>query len=367
MDILLVVIFVFLVMRLLVAAYNYYSRPYLQPGKSSNDGMVSILIPARNEATNMPGLLNSILEQDISNYEVLVLDDCSTDDTYGIVEGFSRMHPKFTVLRGKPLADGWLGKNFACWQLAQVASGKYLIFLDADVNLSPRLISSAIHRMQQQRLSLLSLFCNQDMQRLGEQIVVPLMNYLLLTLLPIRLISRHLDPIFSAACGQFMLFDAESYHCHQWHKQVRAVVAEDLLIMKLIKRNQLKGEGLMANGLMSCRMYKNYNEAVDGFSKNFIAPFNNSIPLFMLFLAIVVLFPLLIFLYAGIYALGAFALLVVSIRYFTSMLSGQPIWRNIILHPLQIGSLLWIGCLAIRRRTTRSGHWKGRRLSFEQY
>ncbi|WP_256003965.1 glycosyltransferase [Pedobacter deserti] len=363
MFILLSCILVFLGFRLLVAAYNYYTFPSLRLAAcSSNAGLVSVLIPARNEQDKIKRLLDSILLQQGIQYEVIVLDDHSADETYQIAHTFAQRHPKFRVLRGASLPRGWTGKNFACYQLAEAARGRYLLFLDADVVLHPSAISSAVYRMQSKKLSLLSLFSDQQMLTWGEQMTVPLMNYLLLTLLPIRLIRSHADPIFSAACGQFMLFNAEDYQQHQFHRQAKSIVAEDLVIMKMLKRYGKKGEGLIAGGLLQCRMYSGYQDAVDGFSKNFIAPFNNSIPLFLLFLTAVVVGPLLVLASGNLYLISALTLIIVTTRYFSSRLSGQSVVNNILLHPLQMLTLAWIGCLAVQRKLTGSVSWKGRLL-----
>ncbi|CAM4004721.1 chlorobactene glucosyltransferase [Pedobacter westerhofensis] len=363
MSIILIPIFIFLFLRLFVAGYNFFSRPNLQISEHECRDRISILIPVRNEEQNISALLFSILKQSYQNYEVIILDDSSTDQTLQLANDFAKSNPNFRVVSGKQLEEGWTGKNFACWQLAREASGKYLLFLDADVTLAPELLNSALCHLKRNDLSLLSLFSNQTMNTLGENSVIPLMNYLLLTLLPIRLILSHSNPIFAAACGQFMLFAADNYQQHQWHSKVKQEVTEDLKIMKLIKVANYKGEGLLANGLISCRMYNNYTDAVNGFSKNFIAPFNDSIPLFILFLVSLLLGPVFIIATSDAYLISLLFFIIVLTRSMTSSLSGQNVWLNAFLHPLQMLSLLHIGCLAIQRTSTKTRKWKGRMLS----
>jgi glycosyltransferase involved in cell wall biosynthesis len=357
-----VITFTFLILRLLVAAYNYFTSPKLIPKQSEETGLISILIPARDEEKNIGRLLDSVLVQKDLLYEVIVLDDHSTDSTKRIVEEYARLHPEVKLLTGAPLPNGWTGKNFACHQLANAAAGKFLVFLDADVVISPELISSAVQRMKEKNLSLLSLFCQQHTSTFGEKITVPLMNYLLFTLLPIRLIESNPRPIFSAACGQFMMFKASNYLHYQWHQRACGNVTEDLAIMKMLKRNGEKGEGILSGKLMTCRMYNGFNDAVNGFSKNFITPFSNSVLLFILFLSVVLIGPLIILATANPYLIALLIAVIAVTRFFTGKLSGEKIGR-IILHPFQMISLFYIGLVSIYNRCTGLGQWKGRKVA----
>ncbi|WDF56312.1 glycosyltransferase family 2 protein [Mucilaginibacter sp. KACC 22063] len=362
MVILLSVIFFFIILRFAVTLFNFVSNPKLRRVTKRYDDKVSILIPARNEAGRILNLLESIAEQEYSNYEVIILDDNSEDHTYELCNDFAASHEKFRVIKGQQLPKGWLGKNYACYQLARLATGKYLLFLDADEEIENGLINSSVHRMHVNNLALLSLFTDQVMVTFGEKVVVPLMHYILLNLLPIRLIYLSKNPAFSAASGQFMMFDAAEYHHRQWHEMVKDKVVEDIEIMRQVKTNRLKGEAILANGMISCRMYNSYNEAIEGFSKNFLAPFNYSIPGFMLYILLLIGGPLiviatlnlqLIFFMCGIIVLG---------RTMISFLSGQSDRINTFLHPLQMLSLVVIAVSAIQKQLTKTNTWKGRRV-----
>jgi glycosyltransferase involved in cell wall biosynthesis len=351
---------VFLIMRLTVATYNYFSAPMLEKGQEIHNALISVLIPIRNEEDNIANLLDSLLLQQGVNMEILVLNDHSTDKSAEIVSAYSNKHPCIKLISGAPLPAEWTGKNYACHQLAIAARGKYLAFIDADVDLKPNLLSSALSRLATNELSLLSLFATQKMVSFGEQITVPLMNYLLLTLLPLRLIEKHQDPIFSAACGQFMLFDATHYSRHLWHSQARGIIAEDLAIMKMVKQSGGRGEGLMAGELMCCRMYSGYHAAIYGFSKNFISPFNNSIPLFLLFITTLIVPPVAMLLVGNIYFMILYLALLIILRYFTARLTGVNPLREIFLHPMQMISLILISIIAVYWKSTNVVKWKGR-------
>lgn len=354
------VVFFFLILRFTVTLFNFISNPKLTHSPKKFDDLVSILIPARNEEENILNLLKSIQKQDYQNYEVIILDDHSEDRTFPIVDEFCKIQPKFKILKSKALPKGWLGKNFACHQLSQQAKGNWLLFLDADEEVKEGLINSALYRMYIGKLSLLSVFTNQITTTVGEKSVVPLMHFLLLNLLPLRLVKLSKLPSLAAASGQFMLFDAKQYQQFQWHQAVKDKVVEDIEIMKKVKSQALRGEALLANGFIFCRMYKNYNECLNGFSKNILAGFNNSIPALIIYILIVVLGPVFILAF-GNFQLFYFALtLVIFSRMMISYLSGQNVLMNIIYHPVQMLNLFILAALSIKQSLSKTVSWKGR-------
>ena len=357
------VIFFFLILRFTVTLFNFISNPKLPHIGTRYAELVSILIPARNEQDNVLALLRSIHQQNYNTYEVIILDDDSSDDTYNICTAFAAEHPKFRVIKGEQLPQGWIGKNYACHQLAKEAKGRYLLFLDADEQVANDLINSAVHRMRLRGLGLLSLFTNQQMLTAGELAVVPLMHYVLINLLPLRLIFLvKKQASVAAASGQFMLFDAPAYHQNQWHRLVKNKVVEDVEIMKTIKAYGYNGEGLLANGMITCRMYKGYAEAINGFSKNFMAAFNYSIPMFVVYLLLVIGGPALVFSTGSLQLMSFMAGLIILSRIMISFLSGQNALLNLLLHPVQMFSLLVIGIKSIQKHITKTTEWKGRKV-----
>ncbi|MDB5118095.1 MAG: glycosyltransferase [Mucilaginibacter sp.] len=362
MIIAIAITFVFIILRFAVTLFNFISDPKLRRVNRPYNDLVSILIPVRNEEADILNLLQSIHQQDYQNYEVLILDDDSTDATYAICAEFAAAHPRFRVIKGETLPRGWLGKNYACHQLAEQAKGDFFLFIDADEHISNSLINSAVHRMYMQKLGLLSLFTNQQMVTIGEKLVVPLMHYILLNLLPLRLIYLVKNYSVAAASGQFMLFNAQSYRKHQWHEQVKDKVVEDVEIMRMVKADGYNGEALMANGMISCRMYKNYISAVNGFSKNFLAAFNYNIIGFLVYIVLLIGGPMIIMITLDFHLIFFMAALILLTRVMISLSAGQSAWYNIIFHPLQMISLTLIAFLAIQRHLTKTIIWKGRRI-----
>lgn len=362
MIITIAITFFFIVLRFAVTLFNFISDPKLRRVSKSYTDLVSILIPVRNEEDNILTLLESIHQQDYQHYEVILLDDGSSDHTYQICSAFAAAHSRFRIIKGNKLPHSWLGKNYACHQLAQEAQGKYLLFIDADETVSDALINSAVHRMYMHKLGLLSLFTNQQMHSPGEKLIVPLMHYILLNLLPLRLVYLFKNHAVSAASGQFMLFDAEIYRSHQWHEQAKHKVVEDVEIMKLVKAASYNGEALLANGMISCRMYKNYPQAVNGFSKNFLAAFNYSIPGFLIYIVLLIGGPMIVMMTLDFHLIFFMASLIILTRIMISLSSDQNAWLNVILHPLQMLSLAFIAFLAVQRHLTKTNVWKGRKI-----
>ncbi|MET3978695.1 glycosyltransferase involved in cell wall biosynthesis [Mucilaginibacter sp. UYP25] len=362
MIIALLVTFIFLILRFTVTLFNFISNPKLPRIGKHYEDKVSILIPARNEAEDIITLLQSIVEQDYSSYEVIILDDNSTDDTYTLCDNFAAKNKRFKVIKGDVLPAGWLGKNYACHQLAQHATGDYFLFLDADEKVYNGLINSAVHRINLRGLSLLSLFTNQTMITPGEIIVVPLMHYILLNLLPLRLVYLVKSAAVAAASGQFMLFNAGDYKQYQWHQQVKNKVVEDVEIMKLVKASKLNGEALLANGMISCRMYKGYNEAINGFGKNFLAAFNYNIIGFLIYLLLIIGGPAIVVMTMNLNFILMMVGLIGLTRIMISLSAGQNALLNLFLHPVQMFNLLLIGITSIQKYLTKTTVWKGRRI-----
>ena len=354
--------FFFIILRFTVTVFNFVSNPKLPHVKRHYQHKISILIPARNEQDNILNLLQSIYQQDYEDYEVIVLDDDSSDNTYQVCADFAAKHDRFKVIKGKKLPHDWLGKNYACHQLSLAATGDYLLFLDADETVYEGLLMSGVHRMKQFNLGLLSLFTNQQMETFGEKSTVPLMHYILLNLLPLRLVYLVRNSAVAAASGQFMLFDAHIYREYQWHKAAKDKVVEDVQIMRMVKAAKLNGEALLANGMISCRMYNGYREAVDGFSKNFLAAFNYSIFALLFYLVIVIGGPMIVIMTLNLQLIFFMAGLIALTRVMISLAAKQNVLMNLVLHPLQMVNLTVIAFLAIQRHLTHTNIWKGRRI-----
>lgn len=357
-------LFLFGVIRLAVSFINWLSRPYLPAYRRSqpNSHSVSVLIPARNEERNIGNLLSDLSAMGREIHEIIIYDDISTDNTANIVRQFARKNTKIELLEGKEMPRGWLGKNHACHRLALAATGDYLLFIDADVRISTGTITRALRYSQQKKLSLLSIFPEQLIPTVGTRLAVPLMNWILLSLLPI--ITVRISPFvsLSAANGQFLFFEAQAYRTREPHSKFRRSAVEDLAIARTYKRDGLRTAVFLGNSDVKCTMYENLKDAVDGFSKNIFQFFGGSRIVCCLFAAATMLAPVFIFAINGIKLGFIYLAIILLIRFFVSKASRQSaLWNILLIIPQQF--ILWkIIITASIRKKHKDLQWKGRNI-----
>ena len=252
---------------------------------------VSVLVPVRNEEKSIECCITSLLQQDYDNYELVVLNDGSTDRTGEILEKLlhSDDRPLLRIIDGKPLPPGWHGKAWACNQLGEEARGDFLLFTDADTFHTPDSLSRSVAAMQESGADLLSMTPRQEMQSFWEKLVVPLIYFILLCYLPLKLVYASAAPSLCFANGQFLMFRRKMYKEISGHSSVRTNLVEDVGLCKAVKRQA--GKVLSYNGMetVSCRMYRSFAEVWQGFSKNLFAGLGYSTPLLFVLMSITVL------------------------------------------------------------------------------
>jgi glycosyltransferase involved in cell wall biosynthesis len=356
-------IFGFMFTRFLVAFVNLLFDPRLKTLNLNEKPFISVLIPARNEEKNIDNILNDLCQQDYSNLEIIVFNDDSKDNTSAIVEKHAAKHPNIKQVNSHELPEGWLGKNYGCYTLSQYAKGRYFLFLDADVRVQSTLIESAIAHLQKYKLGLVSIFPKQQMETIGEKISVPVMNSILLSLLPLILVRVSKRPSLAAANGQFMLFDAEVYRRMRPHETMRKNKVEDIAIARNFKREGIKIDCLTGNSSIRCRMYPGYYEAILGFTKNMAAFFGNSLLLAILYWLITT-FGIFVVLFA--LSLNMFIIyLICSLicRTLVSIVSNQKILDNLVfLIPQQL-SAGHINYMTLKNNYFRKNKWKDRQIN----
>lgn len=346
-----------------VIVYNYFAAPRLTQKKSSstNEPYISVLIPARNEDHNISVCLNSLTNSDYNNLEIIVLDDASTDQTSAVVSKFKSKYSNINLITGKPLPSDWLGKNWACHQLAQKAKGKLLLFLDADVQVTTHSISSAVRFFLEKQVKMLSVFPTQKIKSVGEWLVVPLMDWLLLTFLPLKKIYTSRASSLAAANGQFMLFEREVYFKLGGHQAVRHNIVEDMAFVKNFKAKGEKVITLLGNDIVKCRMYNDLRSAISGYTKNFYPGFNVPSVIFMFLLSLtffVFISPMVMVFYNSIMLFILIMILTQII--FISVLSRQNMFLKILFFTPQLFLLLFIGINSVIAFKRKNVVWKER-------
>lgn len=357
------ILFGFGIARFMVALFNMASKPYLPDQRGHTcDKKVSVLVPARNEEENIARLLENFTTWRDEVHELIIYDDMSSDDTYAITLQKSLSDYKLKVVHGRGLTPGWLGKNHACHQLSTMASGDIFLFIDADVTINKSTIKRSVVYMEKHGLELLSFFPTQIIDNPGSRLSVPLMNWILLSLLPLLAVRLSGRPSLAAANGQFMMFSREQYLNLRPHSRFRMSPVEDIAIIKYYKRERLKVATLLGRGDVKCRMYNNLHEAIGGFSKNIFDFFGGNAFLCFLFVLATTVAPFCIFIYNGPAAGLSYVFIIITIRFFVSVASSQNAFINILLIiPQHI--VLWIITLnAAINRQKKNLTWKGRNI-----
>lgn len=265
----------------LIAVWNIYlfRKRKINAPDDSTLPFISILVPARNEEINIRGCVTSLLEQDYPNYEVIILNDSSEDKTGEILNEIQAGYRKLKIVQGKPLEEGWTGKTYACKQLAGEAKGDWLLFTDADTRHQPGSLRGAIYVALERDSDLLTIFPKMIMKSLSEKLLMPMLFFIAFVLLPFYFVDKKGYTKFAIGVGPFMLFKRSAYDKIGGHASVRNAIVEDIWLSRKIKEHGLKLAAADGQSLCSVRMYRNFKEIWNGFSKNIFAGFNFSAPL----------------------------------------------------------------------------------------
>lgn len=325
---------------------------------------VAILIPARNEEANIKGCLDSALDQrNLSNFQVFVLDDSSTDQTNSIVREVISIDNRLTLIAGRELAEGWTGKNNACWQLANAAEGfDYLVFVDADVRLRSDAVVKSINALRKYKWNFISPYPRQLARTWSEWLIQPLLQWSWITTLPLRLAEKSLRPELTAANGQFLIVDRLAYFTAGGHKSIHEEVLDDIHLARQMKRSGYRGNVIDGSAIATCRMYQSWRELRDGYTKSLWSAFG-SIPgalLVIIFLFSLYIFPAFIAL-QGL-SWGISLLLFAYISRLMAAVRSQSSLSSVAFHPLAITLLCYLILRSwwLKRKNRLS--WKSRAL-----
>ena len=335
-----------------------------------NDGpRVSIILPARNEEARIGRCIASLIDQSYGDFEIIVVDDDSEDDTRAIAERFARADLRVRVVAGRQLPTDWNGKQFACSQGIEIATGDLFFLTDADVVHRPESLARAVGQIERFGADFLSGYVAQEMGTLGELLIVP-MTYIMTTLLlPLRLLTTRLFPSWGFAIGQYMLVRREALADAGGYAGVKDSLVEDMALSRAVRATGRKTVFVDARQSAACRMYHGYADAFRGLAKSvFGAVGGRTIIIAGLVVAIAV-FILMPF--------RRFCLDVVSggLQFYTSVLPvslfflvwqialldrGLPVYAAL-LYPVSFANLVILGAIStIRTGFGRGVEWKGR-------
>jgi chlorobactene glucosyltransferase len=245
--------------------------PDTSPGAAST-ARVSIILPARDEELNIRRCVESLLEQDYDNYEVIVVDDCSTDATASILADIGARHPhrqRLKVLHLHELPPGWAGKPHAIHSGTQEASGDWLLFTDADTWHAPVALRSALAHAQAEQLDLFSMSAAQELPLFWDKTLIPVALMGISMLYPPRQVNDPTSPV-AIAGGQYILIKHEVYDTLGGYArpEMRATLLDDRDLAYLVKHQGFRLRFVDGGGLVTVRMYRNFDEIWRGWRKN---------------------------------------------------------------------------------------------------
>jgi glycosyltransferase involved in cell wall biosynthesis len=223
---------------------------------------VSVIIPARNEEPNLQRCLQSLVAQTTPPFELIVVDDHSTDRTRSSAQSF----PTLQVLEADPLPDGWSGKSNACWTGAKLAKGKWLLFTDADTRHAINSIEQGFREAESNHAALLSYSPKQEVDGFWERALMPVIFAELAKTYRPKEVSDPTSPA-AAANGQYLLIRRDVYDVVGGHAAVAHAILEDVELAKLVKRAGYKLQFSMSDAV-STRMYRTFGQMWEGWTKN---------------------------------------------------------------------------------------------------
>ncbi|MDW8322318.1 MAG: glycosyltransferase [Armatimonadota bacterium] len=353
----------------LLANWRHWRRRRV--GQGAGDTLhttVSVLIPLRNERVRLPQLVETLRRLHPAPAEVILCDDESSDGSREWLGEHLPQHgggDPLSWFPAPPKPHDWVGKNWACYQLAQRAQGQWLLFLDADLDLHEKSIYSitcAIRNLATEPDCMVTAIPALRARNLPIGLLKAMVPFSVFTLLPLHFAETHPHPSFAFANGQVIAFPREYYLRIQPHERVRGAVLEDVQLARVVKADGGRVWILDARGVITVSMYSTFAEAVDGFSKNGVAicgSLRAAVAIAMALFAIYLL-PLVEAVWRGWdmwhsthYAMGAllFAL--------SGWMAGLPLWYGV-LFPLSVlvgEGVLWRSIVWYRRGEVR---WKGR-------
>lgn len=262
------------ILVLALITYRYARRrPHLRDYRPAETGpLVSVIIPARNEAPNIEPCVRSILAARYEPLEVIVVDDRSTDGTGDIVERLARSaeaRGRLRLVRGPELPPGWFGKQWAMVQGYRASEGALLLFADADTHHEPDLIGRAVAALFTEGADLLSVVPRQEMGSFWERLIQPQVFLALQARVGnLRRVNRTRVVWDAIANGQFILVTRTAYEAVGTHEAVKDTVADDVALAQACVRHERDIFLAHAPEFMSTRMYRSLHDIIGGWSKN---------------------------------------------------------------------------------------------------
>jgi chlorobactene glucosyltransferase len=353
---------------LLISVWNLAASSRLHSWAPRATGpLVSVLVPARDEAANLRVLVPALLRTRYEPVEIVVMDDASRDETLAVARGYAANDSRVRVAEGLDLPHGWMGKNWACHQLSAQARGDILIFCDADVVAGPDAVGRTVAALDDAAAGALTALPRDTPGGWLERAVIPLITKLpIAALLPLPLVRRSASPALSAGNGQWFAWRREAYGLAGGHRSVCDDPLEDV---RLARRAKAAGVTLLAVPAprdLAVRMYRSRAALREGFAKNLyplLGRHGAGLMAGVILFTTVTLLPLIVPLIpgSGPYDLVPLAMLL-GVRVTAAILFREHP-TSVLLHPVGAPVATWLALESWRRHRDGTVTWRRRALA----
>lgn len=248
--------------------------------KAPSSISLSIVIPARNEERGVGRCLESARNQDHENLEIVILDDASTDQTPEIIAQQASEDKRIITISsdGEPIPDGWYGKPWALQRAQNKATGEWLLFIDADVELYPEAASRTLEYALENELDMVTGLGQLEMNSFWEKVLQPAVGALILAGNSLSDVNNPDKKGKNLANGQFILISREAYDRINRHASVKQNILDDVGIARAVIAADRSYHCLYLDQMFQCRMYTTFTEIWEGWTKNLFAGLRYSIP-----------------------------------------------------------------------------------------
>lgn len=341
---------------LTIAAINFFQ---IRTPKASSELLdsVGVVVPMRNEAENVEGIVATLSAQD-GPFHYYLLDDNSEDSTFELLQRFTAGDTRFTVIKGAPLADGWIGKTWALQQLFEASNEEVLVSIDADVRLTNDAINKAVTLMHGARLDFISPYPRQIAKSFAERLIQPLLQWSWLTTVPLRFAESGRQKSMAVANGQFFVVRRSALDSVGGYRSVKHAVIDDVFLARALISSGSSGTVVNGSDIAETRMYASWSEIEAGYGKSLNRAFGSLIgAIFVItFLFATSIAPLILGLLGNPYGWLGFGA-IVGTRVLSAIKSRGSVLDSV-LHPISIVALIYLIVYSYLVRKTVM--WKGR-------
>jgi cellulose synthase/poly-beta-1,6-N-acetylglucosamine synthase-like glycosyltransferase len=318
---------------------------------------VGVVVPMRNEAENVEGVIATLAAQE-GDLHFYLLDDNSEDQTYELLQRFTASDARFTVIKGAPLADGWIGKTWALQQLFEASSEEVLVSIDADVRLSNDAINRAVTALHSARLDFVSPYPRQIARSIGERLIQPLLQWSWLTTVPLRYAESSGQKSMAVANGQFFVVRRASLDSVGGYRSVKNAVIDDVFLARELIKSGSSGTVINGSEIAETRMYASWGEIEAGYGKSLNKAFGSvfGAVFAIAFLFVTSIAPLILGFRGNPYGWLGFAA-IVGTRVLSAIKSRGRVLDSV-LHPISVVALIYLIVYSYLVRKTVM--WKGR-------